>query len=72
MVRERYKPEDNKFISYSEVDTAAVAELIYDEVGARFQITWSDGEPVVDSDNLPDGVSMNDVKNAIKNNHPRA
>jgi hypothetical protein len=72
MARERYNPQDNKFVSYDKVNAKGVAEDIYAQVGAEFPLQWVDGEPVVDSNDLPDGVTMSDVRQAVKDNHPRA
>lgn len=70
MRKERYKPADNQWIAHSEIDVMAVADAIHDDIGAKFPITWVDGEPIIDFDDLPEGVKENQVKNAVRNHHP--
>ena len=70
MAREIYKPADNQWVSYEPVTDAHI-DAIYDDVGERFPISWVDGEPVIDFDDLPDGVDESDVKQAVRDHHPR-
>lgn len=69
-MREKYIPQDNQWISFGEFDRRDVSEGIYASVGSRFPIEWDGEEPIIDFDNLPEGVSENDVKQAVRDNHP--
>jgi len=71
MTREKYIPYDNQWISSDEFDRQAFAENVYQEVGERFPLTVNKyGTVLLQLDDIPDGVSENDVKNAIKDHHP--
>lgn len=73
MVKERYNPIDNQWQSWDDFKPEDVANAVYQQVGARFPIEWDpDGRPIVDWSDLPAGVKENDVKQAIRDNHPRA
>lgn len=46
------------------------AEDLYSRVGERFPVKWepwATAEPVVDTNNLPQGVTEMDVENALNN-----
>lgn len=70
MARERYIPEDNQWIAFGEFRQSEISEAIYDDLGVRFPITWDGDRVVIDFDNLPDGLSENDVKQAVRDHHP--
>lgn len=71
MVRERYVPRDNQWVSYPEADWRAFIAAVESQVGAEVPLSIQpDGSVILDAANLPSGVTENDVKNAIKDNHP--
>lgn len=50
------------------VTIAQSAEELYSRVGARFPVQWEPwaaAEPVIDTNDLPDGVSEADVESAL-------
>lgn len=71
MTRQRYIPQDNQWVDYAEFDTRKFHEAVYAQVGARFPLqTDSRGHTVFDPADLPDGVTENEVKQAVRDNHP--
>lgn len=71
MTRERYIPQDNQWVPFEKFDREAFHEAVYQQVGARFPLqTDSRGHTIIETDDLPDGVTENDVKQAVRDNHP--
>lgn len=70
MAREKYLPRDNAWVAYTEFDRQQVAQDIYQQAGGTFPIKWDGADPVVDFNELPVGVSENDAKQAVRDNHP--
>lgn len=71
MTRQKYIPIDNKWIAFVEFDTQQFGEAVYSDLGARFPLSINnDGTVLLDPDDLPAGVSENDAKQAIRDNHP--
>lgn len=71
MARERFIPQNNKWISYAKFDRETFSEAVYSQVGVRFpMVIRSDGHVIIDTSDLPSGVTENEVKQAIRDNHP--
>lgn len=68
MSRERYNPNNDTWSNSNGATPYEMAEAIYQQVGARFHIRWKRGKPSVDFNNLPDGVTEQDVRQAISDN----
>lgn len=68
MRKEEYDPEKNQWTAYDSRSNGEIAEAIYTDVGQRFRIDWENDLPVIDFDNLPDGLTEKEVKDAVKNN----
>lgn len=72
MTHEQFDYPNASMTSYSdaETDVQAWAEELYSRVGARFPVKWpgdNPRQPIVDSNDLPSGVSMSDVETALSN-----
>lgn len=71
MARERYIPSDNQWLNYPQADWGTFVEAVNSEVGSTVPMSIQpSGEVIIDFDNLPDGVSENDAKQAVRDNHP--
>jgi hypothetical protein len=71
MPRERYIPADNQWINYPKADWDAFLKDVEGQVGQSVPMSiLPSGEIVLDTANLPNGVSENDAKQAIRDNHP--
>lgn len=71
MTRQRYIPQDNQWIDFPDFDRLEFLNAVYSDVGERFPLMIrNDGHVILDTDDLPAGVSENDVKQAIRDNHP--
>jgi hypothetical protein len=70
MTQEKYDLNKRNWVNWEDINAEEIASGVYSDLGAQFPIKWEGKEPVVDSADLPDGISLNDVKNAMKNNHP--
>lgn len=76
MTRKAYNFNDNKFYNKEPVDVEAVQSAIETELGVdNIPIDFLgdiDRTPVIETEQLPSGVTESEVLNAIKNNHPRS
>lgn len=70
MSKEKYSRSNGQWQAYSERSTADMAADIYEQVGERFHIVWEDEAPVIDFNNLPEGVTESEVRQAVKDNVP--
>lgn len=71
MTNQKYVPQDNQWIAFNEFDSAAFAAAVYDQAGGSGYLSVNaDGTVEFDPDDLPTGVSENDVKQAVRDNHP--
>jgi hypothetical protein len=75
MTQKSYDFETNNLVDEPAVDPGVVADRIYGRLGATFPIKWvgrDNAVPIVDTDDLPEGVTESELENAIQNSHPRA
>lgn len=71
MPRERYDPHDNQWNPYPEADWDAFFQAVHADIGTKMKLSvTSDGMVVLDTDDIPPGVTENQVKQAIRDNHP--
>ncbi len=71
MARERYIPSDNQWLTYPDADWEQFVENVNGQVGGTVPMSIQPtGEVVIDFESLPPGVSENDAKQAVRDNHP--
>lgn len=71
MARERYIPPDNQWVSYPEADWDAFVDDVESQAGGTVPMSiLPSGEIVIEFNELGDGVSESDAKQAVRDNHP--
>lgn len=70
-MKRQFDPSTGQWSQRDDVSVREIADAVYEDVGQRFRIEWKDGLPIIDFNNLPDDVSEQEVRDAIRNNVPQ-
>lgn len=73
MVKKKFNKSKGKFEDKQpDVNPTEIAEEIYKDVGKRFPITWKNGKPHIETDNLPKDVSLSDIEKSLNKSKIKA